>query len=62
MVSYFTGLYLQQHGVNSFGDMIPENVEVVQKIMANYGVKTAAFVTNNYLREDYGFRCGFHDC
>ena len=48
--------------MNSFGDMIPENVEVVQKIMANYGVKTVAFVTNNYLREDYGFRCGFHDC
>ena len=59
MVSLFTGVYPQQHGVNTFGTIIPEDLSMLQKIVEKNGVETAAFITNDYLNPRFGYAKGF---
>jgi arylsulfatase A-like enzyme len=59
VVSLFTGVYPQQHGVNSLGDIIPERLVSIQEIMVRTGLETSAFVTNDFLKPVYGYNRGF---
>ena len=59
VASFFTGVYPQEHGVNEFGNIIPGNLVSIQERMEQHGVSTAAFITNDYLRPDFGFAKGF---
>ena len=59
VVSLFTGVYPQQHGINSFGPIIPEDLVSLQGTLKNNGVITAAFVTNDFLKPRYGYAKGF---
>ena len=59
VVSLFTGVYPQQHGVNEFGTVIPKSLFTLQEVMENQGSKTAAFITNDYLRPHFGYAKGF---
>jgi arylsulfatase A-like enzyme len=60
VVSLFTGVYPQQHGVNSLGYMIPESLSTLQEIMEENGMITAAFITNDFLKANYGYARGFN--
>jgi len=59
VVSLFTGVYPQQHGVNTLGTIIPEELSMLQKIVEKNGVETAAFITNDYLSPRFGYAKGF---
>jgi arylsulfatase A-like enzyme len=59
VVSLFTGVYPQQHGVNTLGTIIPEDLSMLQEIMEKNGVETAAFITNDFLRPQFGYAKGF---
>lgn len=59
VVSLFTGVYPQQHGVNTLGTIIPEDLSMLQKIVEKNGVNTAAFITNDYLNPRFGYAKGF---
>ena len=59
VVSLFTGVYPQQHGVNTLGTIIPEDLSMLQEIMEKNGVETAAFTTNDFLRPQFGYAEGF---
>ena len=60
VVSLFTGVYPQQHGMNTFGPAIPENLVSFQGTLKNNGIITAAFVTNDFLKSRYGYARGFN--
>jgi len=49
VVSLFTGVYPQQHRVNEVGTIIPQSLTTLQEIMEKHGMKTAAFITNDFL-------------
>lgn len=59
VVSLFTGVYPQQHGMNAFGPVIPKDLVSLQGILKNNGITTAAFITNDFLKPRYGYARGF---
>ncbi|MCK5185837.1 MAG: sulfatase, partial [Deltaproteobacteria bacterium] len=59
VVSLFTGVYPQQHGMSSLGTVIPEDLSMLQEIMEKNGVETAAFTTNDFLKPQFGYAKGF---
>ena len=61
VVSLFTGLYPQQHAVNEPETVIPEQMVFLQEVLRGQGMNTAAFVTNDYLRNQWGYARGFND-
>jgi arylsulfatase A-like enzyme len=59
VVSLFTGVYPQQHGMNSFGPLLPDSLTTLQEGMQQGGMTTAAFITNDYLKHRIGYGRGF---
>ena len=59
VVSLFTGVYPQQHGMNSFGPLLPDGLATLQESMQHQGMTTAAFITNDYLKPRLGYGKGF---
>ena len=59
VVSLFTGVYPQQHGMNSFGPLLPDGLTNLQEGMQQSGMTTAAFITNDYLKHRLGYGKGF---
>jgi len=59
VVSLFTGVYPQQHGVNKGLTIIPESLVTIQEILEKQGITTAAFITNSYLKPQWGYARGF---
>jgi arylsulfatase A-like enzyme len=59
VVSLFTGVYPQQHGMNSFGPLLPDGLTTLQEPMQQAGMTTAAFITNDYLQYRLGYGKGF---
>ncbi len=58
VVSLFTGVYPQQHGINKFGGIIPEELESMHEVMETAGYETAAFITNDFLLPRLGYSRG----
>ena len=72
IASLFTGLYPSQHGVQSHpdlrgkqgakslaSDVLPEEVTTLAEALSTAGYRTAAIVSNPWLRSDLGFAQGF---
>ncbi len=59
VVSLFTGVCPQQHGVNKVDSIIPESLVTLQEAVERKGIKTAAFITNIYLNSRLGYSRGF---
>jgi arylsulfatase A-like enzyme len=59
VVSLFTGVYPQQHGMNSFGPLLPDSLTNLQEGIQQSGMTTAAFITNDYLKHRLGYGKGF---
>jgi len=59
VVSLFTGVYPQQHGVNNKKTSIPGKLSMLHEAIERQGIATAAFITNDFLRADFGYERGF---
>jgi arylsulfatase A-like enzyme len=59
VVSLFTGVYPQEHGVNAPGTILPESFTTFQETLQHHMINTAAFITNDYLNPRFGFDRGF---
>jgi len=59
VVSLFTGVYPQEHGVNAPGTILPDSLTTFQETLQQHMINTAAFITNDYLNPRLGFDRGF---
>ncbi len=59
VASLFTSLMPSQHGVKSFGDHLPEDVETLAAQLKARGFKTGAVISNQGLVSPFGFASGF---
>ena len=59
VVSLFTGVYPQQHGMNKRRTIMPEGLATLQEIMSKQGMMTAAFIPNPSLASLSGHAKGF---
>ena len=59
VVSLFTGVYPQEHGVNAPGTILPDSFTTFQETLQHHMIDTAAFITNDYLQPRFGFDRGF---
>jgi arylsulfatase A-like enzyme len=59
VVSLFTGVYPQEHGVNAPGTLLPDSLTTFQETLQQHMINTAAFITNDYLNPRFGFDRGF---
>ncbi len=59
LASLFTGMYPQEHGVWTNGQVLPDEVETLAETMREAGYSTAAFSAWPFLAEDSGVAQGF---
>jgi len=48
------------NNLDKLGTVIPEGLTAIQEIMEKQGITTAAFITNHFLRPQFGYEEGFH--
>ncbi len=59
VASLFTGVHPFQHGMASPADRFSRELKHIQEIYHESGQNTAAFITNDFLRAQYGYGRGF---
>lgn len=60
-VSMLFGIGVEEHRVFVESDRIPPDVEGLAEVFSGHGYRTAALVTNEWLKADFGFGRGFDD-
>ena len=61
IVSLFTGLLPQVHGVNRREDALAPSVETLAERLSEHGYRTAGIVTNGNASENFGLHQGFDE-
>ncbi len=57
--SLFTGLHISQHGTHFGNPFLREDVTTLAEMLKAQGYATAAFSTNDWVNEKFGFNRGF---
>lgn len=57
--SLFTGLHVSQHGTNFANPFLRDDVVTLAEMLQQRGYATAAFTTNDWVNEKFGFNRGF---
>lgn len=58
--SLFTGLYVSQHGTHFGNPYLSNDLVTLAELTRNLGYETAAFNTNDWVNEKFGFDRGFN--
>jgi arylsulfatase A-like enzyme len=61
VVSLFTGLNAQTHGVNARRAALPKSLTILPEVLRDLGYRTMAVVANSNVSPAFGFRRGFDD-